>query len=512
MFKTFVRLGLCLWAVSLVSCDQSVCDEDTGLCWQKVQREGLNSKDQGVIPREAYAYCDNLEWDGHDDWRLPTFAELRTIVRGNPAVEPGGQCAVGGVSGTKQGETPSCATGGSSGAYKGPGKNGCYWQDQLDGLCNKDDPAVVGHPLETWALDVAMDDPKHWVSYITFDTGAAGYNHSCSLGEVRCVRGGEKPAPCLIDGKPCHSYYPSKAFCNQDVTQEADALKLTIRLSEPLQKQPPHQLMAFFYKADPSWFPPLGPPDGGIDENQIILDLPDAPAIGKNQPLEMMIPATTYYREETLKGAYQLFVGLYLEDQFPPIPQKGDMLWGEGQAPFEFPLNGIKHEGAVLEVDITLEPVGCPQSQPVFCPDAGVCVVDAAACPKNKSDCPGGLFPEDGGVISCRYENQYDGGKIACADFPKALGWTIDEVKDFCPTISGAKKAVVGQGDGESCLVRRGVQAKATRCTFQGQEKDFFGYNVPKVGCRFGGGRDHSSGPFCKNYGGRDAPRPSWSF
>src|SRR5262245_28544364 len=53
------------------SVDGVVCDEVTGLLWQReVDSTAV------YIRSEASAYCDGLELAGYDDWRLPTRIEL----------------------------------------------------------------------------------------------------------------------------------------------------------------------------------------------------------------------------------------------------------------------------------------------------------------------------------------------------------------------------------------------------------------------------------------------------
>jgi hypothetical protein len=62
-------------------------DSASGLTWPTGNPGPLSWAD-------AQAYCAGLTLGGHRDWRLPTIAELRTLVRGCPTQEPAGGCGV----------------------------------------------------------------------------------------------------------------------------------------------------------------------------------------------------------------------------------------------------------------------------------------------------------------------------------------------------------------------------------------------------------------------------------
>jgi hypothetical protein len=67
--------------------DDTVTDTCTGLMWQK--ETGNNGN--GLNWCDALAYCENLSFAGHDDWRLPNVRELQSIVdygRINPSIDP----------------------------------------------------------------------------------------------------------------------------------------------------------------------------------------------------------------------------------------------------------------------------------------------------------------------------------------------------------------------------------------------------------------------------------------
>ena len=68
--------------------NSSKLDDKTGLVWQdnkEILENNLNYDD-------AKIYCQDLEVDGFDDWRLPTLREYYTIVdlrRNRPALKNG---------------------------------------------------------------------------------------------------------------------------------------------------------------------------------------------------------------------------------------------------------------------------------------------------------------------------------------------------------------------------------------------------------------------------------------
>ncbi|MBI4605366.1 MAG: DUF1566 domain-containing protein [Planctomycetes bacterium] len=80
--------------------DGTVTDACTGLLWRKdtsdVNGDGQVSPDWirggDTVPWcEALAYCEEMSFAGHDDWRLPTIRELESIVdygRSRPAADP----------------------------------------------------------------------------------------------------------------------------------------------------------------------------------------------------------------------------------------------------------------------------------------------------------------------------------------------------------------------------------------------------------------------------------------
>ena len=75
--------------------DGTVTDNCTGLMWQKgtadVNGDGQSTVRDNVPWCDALAYCENLSFADHDDWRLPNVRELQSIVdyrRVSPSIDP----------------------------------------------------------------------------------------------------------------------------------------------------------------------------------------------------------------------------------------------------------------------------------------------------------------------------------------------------------------------------------------------------------------------------------------
>ena len=376
------------------------CDDTTGICWQDPQKDAYDLEDPGLTQPDALRYCDELVMGGYDNWRLPTIDEMRTVIAGNPPVEAGGVCPMTEGSSRDDMGDEAC---GPIASCEGPGMGGCYWIPEFTGTCcDKPDPASVGHPLEFVSSTVASDN-EDWVGCVLYDNGAVSFNHIHSYADVRCVR--EAPTPpvmcedgeaeacvpgetrqctasngktgaqaCADDGLcfgPCESTQFTPSPDITDICDQCDQIQLTIKVPEKLTVKPA-QIMAFLYAADEGeWtFPPMRPPDGGTEDNQVI-----NPDIDVDKPYEMTVPACTYYRENCIAGEYYLLVFLLNEEKMPPFPTDGEYAWGMVQEPI------ILGDGEqkMIEKEVTLVPCGedtdgngvgdaCETKKTILCP------------------------------------------------------------------------------------------------------------------------------------------------
>ena len=143
-------------------------DPVTGYTWQEQPANNT------MRWQQATDYCNDLTLDGHDDWRLPTISELRTLIRGCSATETGGSC---GVTDTCL-SYPSCQDDSCGGCTTGGGPaDGCYWPQGMQGSCGW-----------FWSSSDAGDSSPAWG--VNFSVGLVGSVDKGNSHDVRCVRRG----------------------------------------------------------------------------------------------------------------------------------------------------------------------------------------------------------------------------------------------------------------------------------------------------------------------------------
>jgi hypothetical protein len=179
----------------------------------------------------------------------------------------------------------------------------------------------------------------------------------CTPGETKqCIATNGKTGSqaCTDNGScfgPCESteFTPSPPIT--DVCDQCDQVQLTVRVPEKLAVKPA-QIMAFLYAPEPdgSWhFPPMRPPDGGTDYDQVL-----NPGIDVDKPFMMTVPACTYYRERCVSGEFYLSVFLLNSEKLPPFPAEGEYAWGMVQEPM---ILGIGPQ-QIIEKEVMLVPCG----------------------------------------------------------------------------------------------------------------------------------------------------------
>ena len=110
--------------------DGTATDPATGLMWQIEPTSGSNMHWYPGLSDSAVTFCQNLSYDGYNDWRLPDIWELRSLIRGCSTTETGGTCGV-----TETCLEISCADASCNGCSVGggPGSSGAYWPTVLSG-------------------------------------------------------------------------------------------------------------------------------------------------------------------------------------------------------------------------------------------------------------------------------------------------------------------------------------------------------------------------------------------
>jgi hypothetical protein len=159
---------------SMIECDGGLYDSTTDLCWQHPAEHECPFAEISMEGTEfiARSYCSDLVLGGHEDWRLPSIDELRSLIRGCPSTEPGGECA---ISEDSDCLTMDCAE--ECGGCEGGG--GCYWDPQLGEFCPR-----------YWSSSECEPNMEGCAWHVSFVSGAVDWMGIEGAERVRCVRDG----------------------------------------------------------------------------------------------------------------------------------------------------------------------------------------------------------------------------------------------------------------------------------------------------------------------------------
>lgn len=127
--------------------------------------------------QDAIDYCEELDEDGYNDWRLPTLSELRTLIRGCDNTVTGGLCQADDncLDSSCIGTDTDC----TCERDEGP-DDGCYWDTDLDGPCDYSKGFY-------WSFSPVEDSEKYaWG--VSFDRAYVSNDFKHYEKNVRCVR------------------------------------------------------------------------------------------------------------------------------------------------------------------------------------------------------------------------------------------------------------------------------------------------------------------------------------
>jgi len=148
-------------------CAGGIRDPATGLCWQDPPAGPMSWWD-------ASDYCLQQDIEELKFWRLPLVEELRSLIRGCGATEPGGDCPIDNF-GSSADLTDACS--GCAG-LEGPGPAGCYWPEELGEAC------------EGWYwTNSNLDGTSMHVWVVSYESATVDYLYKIQHeSNVRCVQ------------------------------------------------------------------------------------------------------------------------------------------------------------------------------------------------------------------------------------------------------------------------------------------------------------------------------------
>ncbi|MGI6394303.1 MAG: DUF1566 domain-containing protein [bacterium] len=158
------------------------------LMWYLDDPDNANTKLNMTTYDKAVLKCSELEWAGFSDWRLPTIDELRTLVKGFKDIEPSGRCKVSSeclfmfclAKDQKNSGDYPCSNYKEEELMKGPGPEGCYFDDIWRTYCGKYwSSSKVSGVVDEMVFQLDFSDPA-------ILPVISNSNHN--MGFARCVR------------------------------------------------------------------------------------------------------------------------------------------------------------------------------------------------------------------------------------------------------------------------------------------------------------------------------------
>ena len=350
---------VCVCGTDEASSDEGAewCDPANDHCWQDPPYQ----KGRGLCWEAANDYCEQLIFDGHDDWWLPNFDELRTLVLGCPQLETGGACQLANGSGWDDMDTASCTSCGDGGATME-----CYWHEELHGTCNRD--TALDPTVEYWSSTPNTDDPEIWAAFIHFGNNTMGFNHTVSWADVRCVRnktnsgtllcapnetesctcatGSMGARKCSSEGSgwgDCVCIAAGEHFdnaCDTEVTidpEDCNSITITVTAPDDFPGNP-YSITGFIYDAD-RCCPPNGPPDGGWESYRNTM-------LTADNPFAMDVHAINIAKTVCLPlGEYIVYLAVLMNED-DPVQEQGWI----GFTDVPIMLGGGDVDGGVIEL------------------------------------------------------------------------------------------------------------------------------------------------------------------